>query len=160
MFSVLNKKKTRTTPLAESSQKIILFDYIVSIPRAARMCKGVTYIFCGFPVSCIVLSYEIPTCMRPRSLLRNKFSHSEHRIGTLSRYFLTLFRINAIIYSTKIRRCYFMAMMSAKEASSVWGISPRRVTLLCSIDKGCFASVRITIHHAEQWEQFRIVVVP
>ena len=33
------KKKTRTAPLAESSQKIILFDYIVSIPRAARMCK-------------------------------------------------------------------------------------------------------------------------
>ena len=33
------KKKTRTAPVAESSQKIILFDYIVSIPRAARMCK-------------------------------------------------------------------------------------------------------------------------
>lgn len=33
------KKKTRTAPLAESSQKIILFDYIVSIPRAARMRK-------------------------------------------------------------------------------------------------------------------------
>ena len=33
------KKKTRTAPLAESSQKTILFDYIVSIPRAARMCK-------------------------------------------------------------------------------------------------------------------------
>lgn len=28
-----------------------------------------------------------------------------------------------------------MAMMSAKEASSVWGISPRRVTLLCSTGK-------------------------
>lgn len=32
-------KKTRTAQLAESSQKMILFDYIVSIPRAARMCK-------------------------------------------------------------------------------------------------------------------------
>ena len=39
MFSVLNKKKTRTAPVAEFSQKIILFDYIVSIPRAARMRK-------------------------------------------------------------------------------------------------------------------------
>lgn len=33
------KKKTRTAPLAESSQKIILFDYIVSIPRVARISK-------------------------------------------------------------------------------------------------------------------------
>ena len=33
------KKKMRTAPVAESSQKIILFDYIVSIPRAARMRK-------------------------------------------------------------------------------------------------------------------------
>lgn len=33
------KKKTRTAPVAESSQKIILFDYRVSIPRAAQMCK-------------------------------------------------------------------------------------------------------------------------
>lgn len=28
-----------------------------------------------------------------------------------------------------------MAMMSAKEASSVWGISPRRITALCSAGK-------------------------
>lgn len=28
-----------------------------------------------------------------------------------------------------------MAMMSAKEASSAWGISPRRITALCSAGK-------------------------
>lgn len=28
-----------------------------------------------------------------------------------------------------------MAMMSAKEASSVWGISPRRITALCAAGK-------------------------
>lgn len=41
------KKKTRTAPLAESSQKIILFDYIVSIPRAARMRKRLFAILLG-----------------------------------------------------------------------------------------------------------------
>ena len=46
------KKKTRTAPLAESSQKIILFDYRVSIPRAARMCKrSFAILFGGFLAS-------------------------------------------------------------------------------------------------------------
>lgn len=46
------KKKTRTAPLAESSQKIILFDYIVSIPRAARMRKrSFAILFGGFLAS-------------------------------------------------------------------------------------------------------------
>jgi hypothetical protein len=40
LFPVLNKKKTRTAPLAESSQKMILFDSVNSIPQAARMRKG------------------------------------------------------------------------------------------------------------------------
>lgn len=46
------KKKTRTAPVAESSQKIILFDYRVSIPRAARMRKrSFAILFGGFLAS-------------------------------------------------------------------------------------------------------------
>ena len=86
LFSVLNKKKTRTAPLAESSQKIILFDYIVSIPRAARMRKWHLQFFfwVGFGIPRIVnlvMNETQKLSMWKRNSIQDYVEHKAHRCG-------------------------------------------------------------------------------